>query len=111
MSAVEESQQLDLIFAALAHRKRRAIVYDLSFKPSTISRLAAKYDLSFPAIYKHIRLLEISELIIKKKSGRTNFIALNQITLSAGQAWMKQYKTEWGNPEATLENYIAKLQE
>jgi DNA-binding transcriptional ArsR family regulator len=103
--------QLDRIFTALSHRKRRAIIHDLSFKPSTVSQLAAKYDLSLPAIHKHIRLLETSELIIKKKSGRTNFIALNQSTLIVGQAWMNQYKTEWGNSQATLENYIAKLQE
>jgi DNA-binding transcriptional ArsR family regulator len=111
MSHTNEQSQLDHIFTALAHRKRREIAHVLSFKPSTISQLAVKYELSFPAIHKHIRLLETSKLILKKKSGRTNFIALNQTTLAVGQAWIKKYNTDWGNPEASLENYIAKLRE
>jgi DNA-binding transcriptional ArsR family regulator len=103
--------QLDRLYSALAHRKRRAIIYDLSLKPSTISQLANKHELSLPAIHKHIRILEQSELIMKKKSGRTNFIALNQKTLQVGQAWMKQYNTNWGSPEASLDNYIAEMKE
>jgi DNA-binding transcriptional ArsR family regulator len=111
MPFVEDSLELDLIFSVLAHKKRRAIINDLSLKPSTVSRLAYKFDLSLPAIHKHIHILEISDLIIKKKSGRTNFIALNPVTLGVGQAWINQFRTEWGNPKATLENYIANLKE
>ncbi|HVQ44078.1 MAG TPA: winged helix-turn-helix domain-containing protein [Candidatus Saccharimonadia bacterium] len=103
--------QLDQIFGALAHQKRRDMLHDLSFRPATIAGLAREHDLSLPAIHKHIRALEAAGLIIRKKAGRTNFIALNKQTLRTTQDWMMQYRTEWGNDEETLENYIAGLQQ
>lgn len=102
---------LDDIFAALAHAKRRAILHDLSFRPATVKQLATVHDLSLPAIHKHLRTLEEAGLIVRQKSGRTNFVALHKTTLRSVQAWINQYRTEWGNDKETLENYIAGLQD
>jgi DNA-binding transcriptional ArsR family regulator len=107
----QESEQLDLILSALGNAKRRAIIHELSLQPSTINRLAHKFAMSLPAIHKHLRVLEDSQLIARKKSGRTNFVAFNPRAFAVAQAWTAQYHTQWGNPEATLENYIARLQE
>jgi DNA-binding transcriptional ArsR family regulator len=103
------SGQLDNVFAALAHSKRRDMVHALSFRPATVTQLAKEYDLSLPAIHKHIRSLEKAELIHRKKVGRTNFVALNHASLRLIQTWSGQYRTEWGSDEETLENYIAGL--
>jgi DNA-binding transcriptional ArsR family regulator len=105
------AQHLDLILSALAHAKRRAIIHELSLQPSTINRLAIKFGMSLPSIYKHLRILEKSQLIARKKSGRTNFVAFNQKTFAVAQTWVMQYQTQWGNPEASLANYIARMQE
>jgi hypothetical protein len=88
--------RLNDIFNALAHEKRRAILHELSFRPATINQLATEHALSLP-------------LIQRRKSGRTNFIALNKKTLKLTQEWLLQYNTAWGNDQETLENYIASL--
>jgi DNA-binding transcriptional ArsR family regulator len=106
-----DSPQLDSALEALANQKRRGILHDLSLSPATVKQLADRHSLSLPAIHKHILILESAELIIRKKSGRTNFIALNQKTLRLAQAWINQYKASWGSPSATLENYISRMRE
>jgi DNA-binding transcriptional ArsR family regulator len=106
-----DSPQLDIVLDALANQKRRGIIHELSLCPATVKQLAEHHDLSLPAIHKHIRILEEAQLIIRRKSGRTNFVALNQRTLKTAQDWLLQYQTHWGNPNATLENYISRMQE
>lgn len=111
MNIPYDSAQLDNVLDALANQKRRGILHDLSLQPGTVSRLARDLDLSLPAIHKHIRILESADLIIRKKSGRTNFVALNPKTLGLAQSWIGQYKTSWGSVDASLTNYIARMQE
>lgn len=111
MSLSDKSVQLDLIFNSLSHSKRRGIINTLSYRPATVSQLASEQKLSLPAIHKHIRSLEEAKLIKRKKSGRTNFVALDKRTLKSTQDWLNKYHTEWGNDEESLENYIAGLRE
>ena len=111
MNIPYDSPQLDTILGALANQKRRGIVHDLSLRPTTIGQLARNHELSLPAIHKHIRALEEAKLIIRKKAGRTNFVTLDSATLGLARNWITQYHVAWGNPRATLENYISKLRE
>jgi DNA-binding transcriptional ArsR family regulator len=111
MNIPYDSPKLDSVLDALANQKRRGIIHDLSLQPATIGQLARRHDLSLPAIHKHIRSLEEAELIIRKKAGRTNFVALDNGTLGLAQNWITQYRTGWGGGKATLENYIARMQE
>jgi DNA-binding transcriptional ArsR family regulator len=104
-----DSPQLDNVFNALGHAKRRGIVNTLAFRPATVSQLAEEYNLSLPAIHKHIRSLEAAKLIQRKKVGRTNFVALNVKSLKLAQDWIMQYQTGWGNDKETLDNYISSL--
>ncbi len=104
-----ESKQLDGIFTALANKQRRAMVYRLSLQPSSISKLANELGLSLPAIHKHISVLEKAKLLNRKKSGRSNFLALNRDALVALRKWTEQYHAYWGNNDETLENYISHL--
>jgi len=106
-----DSPQLDAVLGSLANQKRRGIIHDLSLQPATVGQLAKRHDLSLPAIHKHIRTLEEAKLIIRKKTGRTNFVALNHGTLGLAQHWILQYRTEWGSNDATLENYISRMRE
>lgn len=109
MDEIQDTQGLDSIFEALAHKHRREIIYALSLQPHSISQLASMRNLSLPAIHKHIEILEKGDLIIRKKIGQTNFLALNRKSLRSLQEWVMQYQTYWGNDEETLENYAQYL--
>jgi len=111
MNIPYDSPQLDNVLDALANQKRRGIIHDLALSPATVGQLARRHELSLPAIHKHIRTLEDAKLIIRRKAGRTNFVALDSATLGLAQNWITQYRTAWGNTEATLENYISRMQE
>lgn len=110
MSSINQSdEQLDAIFMALSHMKRRGILTTLAFRPTSVSQLAKEFTLSLPAIYKHLRLMEEAQLIQRKKAGRTNFVALSRPTLQLAKNWLNQYHTEWGSDGETLENYLTTL--
>ncbi len=99
-------QDLDTVLEALANEHRREIIYALSLQPHSISQLASMRGLSLPAIHKHIKVLERGGMIMRKKIGRTNFLALNRDSLRCLQDWLMQFHTYWGNEEETLENYV-----
>ena len=105
MSKMRTTQDLDIVFEALANKHRREIIYFLGLQPSSISNLAAMRNLSLAAIHKHIKLLEKADLILRKKIGRTNILTLNRDSLRGLQDWLMQYHTYWGSNEETLENY------
>lgn len=109
MTESHTSQGLDPLFEALANQHRREIISILSLQPVSISQLASMRGLSLPAIHKHIKILEEAEMILRKKIGRTNFLALNRNGLRALQDWLMQFHTYWGSNEETLENYAQYL--
>ena len=109
MTNIQNPQDLDNVFEALANKHRREIMYVLSLQPCTISQLASMRNLSLPAIHKHIKVLEKGEMIIRKKIGRTNFLALKREALRGLQDWVMQYHTDRGSAEATLENHAQYL--
>ena len=109
MTDATNSQDLDKVFEALANKHRREIIYALSLQPCSLSQLASMRSLSLPAMHKHIKVLENADMIIRKKIGRTNFVALNRKSLRGLQDWLMQYHTYWGSDEETLENYARYL--
>jgi len=111
MNIPYDSSQLDRVLNALANQIRRGIIHELSLRPATVGQLAKHHDISLPAIHRHIRTLEAANLIVRRKVGRTNFVALNHKTLNLTQKWLMQYHTEWGSADASLENYISRMQE
>lgn len=110
MRAQGSSKQLNDIFEALANKHRRSIVYRLSLQPASITQLANAEKLSLPAIHKHITVLERAKLVRRKKSGRTNFLALDRTALRALRDWIEQYHAYWGTNHETLENYVAEIE-
>ncbi len=106
-----ESKDLDAMFEALANQHRRAIVYAVGLQPCSITRLAEMRDLTLPAIHKHIKILERSGLVVRRKIGRTNFLTLNAQALQVLQDWLQQYHTYWGSDTASLANYANYLED
>ena len=104
-------QDLSPVFDALANDHRRAIVSTLALQPRSISQLADMRDLSLPAIHKHIRVLEDARLVIRKKVGRTNYLALGRAPLQQLQAWVGEFHPYWGDDRESLDNYATALEE
>jgi DNA-binding transcriptional ArsR family regulator len=107
MSGELEQLDLDDGFDALASPHRREIIQALGLQPCSISQLAARRELSLPAIHKHIKVLEAADLVSRRKIGRTNVLTLKPAALRPLQAWLGQFQTQWASEEATLENYEA----
>lgn len=103
------TNQLDPVFAALANEHRRAIVEALGQRPWSISELAARRGLSLPAIHRHITTLETAGLVLRRKVGRTNFLAIRRKQLRELQAWVGEFHPYWGDDRETLDNYIDHL--
>ncbi|MBC8509991.1 MAG: winged helix-turn-helix transcriptional regulator [Chloroflexi bacterium] len=102
-------QELDHSFEAFANKHRREIIYALSLQPYSISKLAAMRGLSLPAIHKHIKILENAGMVIRRKTGRTNYLSLNREALRGVQNWLMQFHVYWGSDRETLENYAQYL--
>ena len=86
-------QDLDNVFAALANKHRREIIYILTLGPCSISKLAFLRNLSLPAIHKHIDVLEKGGLVTRRKIGQTNFLTLNPEALRGLQDWLIRINT------------------
>lgn len=106
---MDQRFRLDHVFDALAGTHRREIVLALGLQPRSISQLAAMRGLSLPAIHKHIRVLEGADLVVRKKIGRTNVLALNRRPLRELQEWVGQFHPYWGDERESLENYARAL--
>ena len=102
---IDGETALDAVFEALAHKHRRSIMHALSLRPHSISQLAAIQRLSLPAIHKHLRVLEDAGMVIRKKAGRTNFLALSRRPLRDLQEWVGGFNPHWGDDRESLENY------
>lgn len=100
---------LDGVFGALANEHRREIIRALSLQPRSISELASQRGLSLPAIHKHIRVLEASGMVSRRKVGRTNYLAIDRGPLRRMQAWVEQFHPFWGTEGESLDNYLAHL--
>lgn len=105
MASIHSSKKLDLVFEALANQHRRSIVYALGLQPFSISHLASMQKLSLPAIYKHIKILEESHMVARRKTGRVTYLSLNKDSLLSLQNWLAQYHAYWGTNKESLENY------
>ena len=103
---VNYSKGLDTTFAALSDATRRGILARLATGEASVSELAAPYDMSLPAVSRHIRVLEDAGLVARNVDGRVHECSLAAAPLKTVEAWLAYYRRFWqGNLEA-LERYI-----
>ena len=89
------SNQLDSTFAALAHPVRREILAQLARKEATVNELAAPFDMSLPAVSKHLSVLEAAGLITRGRQAQFRPCRLNPAPLAAVSDWTEQYRHIW----------------
>lgn len=104
----DKSPRLDRVFHALAHPARRAILRRLSDSERNLSELAAPLRMSFPAVSKHVRVLERAHLVRRRVAGRSHFCRLAAAPLKEAADWMDGYRAHW---EANFARLDALLEE
>ena len=102
VSTVQPDDQLDLIFGALANRTRRAILARLGSAPAKITDLAGAFDMSFPAVSKHVRVLERSGLVRRQVDGRVHRCSLEAEPLREAERWLTDRRAYWEQTLAAL---------
>jgi len=101
-------QQLDKVFSALSDVTRRGMLAQLSGGESTISELAEPYEMSQPAISKHLRVLERAGLIEREKRGREHFIRANPVPAEEAGGWIAYYAQFWKQQFDAVDAYLKK---
>jgi DNA-binding transcriptional ArsR family regulator len=86
---------LDAIFSALADSSRRAILVRLAEGELTVGELAEPFDMSLPAVSKHLRVLERAGLLVQEKDGRIRRCQLNAEPLKNAAEWIGHYHQFW----------------
>lgn len=92
---MDKSNQLDVAFAALANPTRRAILAHLAQGEATVNALAEPFDMSLPAISKHIRVLENAGLVTRGRDAQFRPCTLDARPLQAVANWTDQYRHIW----------------
>ena len=89
------SDRLSATFAALADPTRRAILARLVRGDATVTELTKPFDISQPAISKHLRVLEDAGLISRGREAQTRPCRLEAARLKEATAWMERYRRFW----------------
>lgn len=98
--------KLDLTFGALADSTRRAILTRLARGDATVGELAQPFDVSRPAISKHLRVLEKAGLVRRSRQGRISRCELDARAMREAALWVDRYRAFWGRRLDTFAAYI-----
>lgn len=92
---LHQSDQLDLMFQALADPNRRQMVQRLSEGPASVSELAAPLQMTLSAVVQHLAVLEGAGLVRSQKIGRVRNCQLETQALRAAERWISERRTLW----------------
>src|SRR3954466_16135873 len=99
------------VFQAIADLNRRAIISLLASQSMNLNQVADNFNISRPAISKHIKILTECGLISIHQDGRERYCTAQLDKLHEVEAWVEQYKKFWNRKLDALEIYLSKLQE
>ena len=97
---------LDDVFSALSDSTRRGMLAQLSNGATNVGSLAKRYDISQPAISKHLRVLERAKLINRTKRGRENIVQVNPKPIEEAATWIEHYARFWRIQFDAVEDYL-----
>ena len=103
------SDRLDTTFAALADPTRRAILARLAAGEASVNELAEPFDMSLPAISKHLKVLERAELISRGRDAQYRPCKLAPAPLKDASEWLEQYRKDWEERFDRLDDYLKQL--
>ncbi len=103
---IEEPQQLDRTFAALADPTRREILNVLATGEVAAGTLAARFPISAPAISRHLRVLEHAGLITRRIDGKHRRCRLEPQRLAPAMQWLEFYRRFWSESLQQLADHF-----
>ena len=92
---MQATHRLDAIFAALADPTRRAIIARLATGQASVNELAEPFDMSQPAISKHLKVLERAGLISRRREAQRRPRRLEARRLAEADRWLERYRRLW----------------
>lgn len=104
-----DEDALSATFAALADPTRRAILARLARGEATVSELVAPFDLSQPAISKHLKVLERAGLISRGRDAQTRPCRLEGARLKEATLWMERWRAHWDESFDRLDDLLVEL--
>lgn len=110
MVAVIDEDRLSETFAALASTTRRAILGRLADGAATVNELAAPFELTLPAVSKHIKVLERAGLVVRGHQAQYRPCALDAAPLETVSTWAEQYRPVWEARFDRMDEYLRQLQ-
>lgn len=102
---------LDATFGALADPTRRAILARLARGEAMVKELAAPFEMSLPAISKHVQVLEAAGLLTREIDGRVHHCRLSAGAMKDAAAWIEQYRAFWEAQFDALAKYLESAKE
>lgn len=101
---------LSTTFAALADPTRRAILARLALGEASVTELAKPFDMTLPAISKHLKVLERSRLIARGREAQWRPCRLEAGPLKDAAHWLERYRRFWEQRLDALDDYLRELQ-
>jgi DNA-binding transcriptional ArsR family regulator len=103
------SRQLDAVFAALADPTRRAILARLATGEASVAELAEPFDMSQPAISKHLKVLERAGLVSTGQDAQRRPRRLEARPLAVANEWIERYRQYWEENFARLDDLLEEM--
>lgn len=104
------ADQLSATFAALADPTRRAILARLATGEMTVTEISQPFEMSMPAISKHLKVLEKAGLIERSRDAQWRPCRLNAAPLKSANDWIETYREFWTHNFDRLDDYLAEIQ-
>ena len=101
------ADDLDHLFGALADATRRDILARVMDADASVSELAARYEMSFAAVQKHVAVLERAQLVTKRKDGRAQRVAGNPEAVRRANRLLEQFEQIWQARVGRLDELLA----
>ena len=111
MTAGAAELDLTATFGALADPTRRAILARLSKGDASVLELAEPFDMSQPAVSKHLKVLEVAGLISRRRDGQRRLCRLEPQALKGLSEWIGSYRDYWETSFERLDTYLNGLQQ
>jgi DNA-binding transcriptional ArsR family regulator len=96
------------VFQGIADPRRREILKLLAGKEQTLNEVAEKFDISRPAVSKHIRILGECGLVTVRQAGRERFCTAKTKKLKEVSAWLNYFDRFWDDQLASLKKHVEK---
>jgi DNA-binding transcriptional ArsR family regulator len=104
------TDSLSVTLAALADPTRRAILAQLAQGEATVTELAEPFEISLPAVSKHLKVLERAHLITRSRDAQWRPCRLNPEPLKDLADWLEHYRQFWEHSFDRLDEYLQELQ-